>query len=279
MKNRKYSVAALGVALFIAGGGVAIAAADPQPVVYLDTNLTACPKGQKLSYFFYYRDIPQERGSTWCGAAAADVAYANATDPVTWRIPYVLESCQAGVAWYYSHAFYDGNRYYSPAYRGINLVCVPDTCAVPPLTPISDAVALQHEDGQYAAAPDMEHVSDGVKSGAACIVQKAAGYGARARPTSGFRPPAYQAHLREVWDKWQLLKVDDTEGCRDTKNQVQAEWLRHGLVRQPVVNSNHSAGNAVDVAGVPNSSADLIAGQCGMFRPEPTNDKVHFQVR
>jgi RHS repeat-associated protein len=118
-----------------------------QTITYADTSLTSCPDGQDLLYFYYYQDIPEERGSSWCGAAAADIAYANVVDPNTWRRPYLLESCTAGVNWYYSHQFQDGSRYYSPAYRGINMVCTVQP--QPPMPPLGCAAG----DGGFASCP------------------------------------------------------------------------------------------------------------------------------
>lgn len=247
--------------------------------VYPDTSLTACPSGEKLRYFFYYQDIPDLRGSSWCGAAEASNEWANRNDPVRWRVPYRLESCQAGVSWYYSHAYPDGTRYYSPAFRGITMVCEPDTCPVAPLGPILDSAAMDHEAGRYATGPDMINVNERVRSGTACIIHAAAALGASAEPTSGFRPPAYQTHLRELWDKWHQLRSNSDESCRETKQQVAAEWVKHQLIRRPVSSSAHSTGNAVDIRGVPPEAADAIAAQCGMFRPEPVTDRVHFQPR
>jgi hypothetical protein len=94
-----------------------------EPCRYLDTSLTACPDGQNLGYFWYWLDTPEFRADSWCGAAQKDIDWANANDPVTWRIPYLLETCIAGVSWTYSHAFPDGTRYYSPPNREINLDC------------------------------------------------------------------------------------------------------------------------------------------------------------
>lgn len=153
----------------------------------------------------------------------------------------------------------------------------PPPCPVAPLRPITDQLANEHENGRYVRNPDMDNVTAQVKVGAACIVQKAAGLQATARITSGFRPPAYQAHLREVWDKWKQLANNSSESCRVIKAEVQAHWVKHLLVRQPVNSSNHSLGNAVDIAGVP--QADTIAASCNMFRPEPVGDPVHFQPR
>jgi len=105
---------------------LAASAAEPPLILYRNTSLTACPTGQKLEYFYHYTDIPELRATSWCGAAQADIAWANIVDPNTWRRPYLLESCTPGVAWYYSHAFQDGTRYYSPAARDINMVCRQD---------------------------------------------------------------------------------------------------------------------------------------------------------
>ena len=155
----------------------------------------------------------------------------------------------------------------------------PPTCPVAALQSITDPVAREHEEGRYVRNPDMDNVTVQVRAGAACVVQTTAGFQATARITSGFRPPAYQAHLREVWDKWKQLVNNSTESCRAIKMEVQAHWVKHGLVRQPVRNSNHSSGGAVDIAGVPAAQADLIAAECNMFRPEPVEDPVHFQPR
>ena len=222
-----------------------------QTKLYPDTSLTACPAGETLRYFFYYQDIPDFRGSTWCGAADASNDWANRTDPLRWRVPYLLESCNPGVGWYYLHALENGSRWYSAPVRRIHLLCEVSSCPVPPLSPVTDPVALEHEIGKYGTEPDVENLNERVRNGLACIVQRANALGANARASSGFRPPAYQAHLRELWDKWQLLKNNNEERCRLTKQQMQAEWIRHELVRRPVLSSNHSTGNAVDIKRVP----------------------------
>ncbi|QRN96949.1 hypothetical protein JRI60_49650 [Archangium violaceum] len=89
--------------------------------------MTECPSGQRLVYFSNtwsgLGDIPEMRASSWCGAVEQGMAWSNVHDPITWRIPYLVEHCTPGVSWSYSHAFPDGSRYYSPSYRGIDLVC------------------------------------------------------------------------------------------------------------------------------------------------------------
>jgi D-alanyl-D-alanine dipeptidase len=146
------------------------------------------------------------------------------------------------------------------------------------LNQITDPVALMHESGQYAGRPDLDNVNANVRAGASCIVQRAAALKANAVVTSGFRPPAYQSHLREVWDKWQLLKNNSSPECATIKAEVRTHWVQHAIVRQPGTTSNHSSGNAVDIAGVPSSDADSIAEGCNMRRPL-SDDPVHYEPR
>ncbi|MDZ4143596.1 MAG: DUF6531 domain-containing protein, partial [Burkholderiales bacterium] len=112
---------------------VTLAATAPTTTVYYDTSLTACPAGSTLDHFWHYQDTLDFRGSSWCGAAQADINWANANDTVTWRIPYRLEQCVAGSFWTYSHAYRDGSRYFSPPFRQINMTCT--TTPVPPPPP------------------------------------------------------------------------------------------------------------------------------------------------
>lgn len=83
----------------------------------------SCPSGQEVAYYFAYQDIPALRASSYCGAADAEIALANATDSVVWRIPYAVESCSPAVGYTYSHAFRTGPRYLSPLVSTIHLVC------------------------------------------------------------------------------------------------------------------------------------------------------------
>ena len=95
------------------------------------------------------------------------------------------------------------NTGYQPDSTGTS--CVPvSTCTVTtPLTPLDPAVQ-PYEDGLI----DMVNVTQGTRDGAACIARVARAYRPRiiAGLVSGYRPPAYQTHIREVYDKWQLLK-------------------------------------------------------------------------
>lgn len=117
------------------------AAREPLIVVYPDTSRLNCPGDQALQYFYHADDIPARRAGSWCGAARADVDWANANDPLIQHLPYILESCEPGVAWYYSHqstsdTSSEPTRYYAPASRNISMVClkpfVTDGCAAGP---------------------------------------------------------------------------------------------------------------------------------------------------
>lgn len=110
-------------ALFFLVTGNAIAV-TPQVVTYTDTSLLACPIDESLRYFWTGSSDVEYRAQSWCGAAQKDIDQANIVDPNTWRRPYILESCSAGVNWFYSHRLSDTERYYSPANRDINMVCV-----------------------------------------------------------------------------------------------------------------------------------------------------------
>lgn len=153
-------------------------------------------------------------------------------------------------------------------------------CPVAPLTQITDPVAIQHENGQYSGGhPDLDHVTQATRDGTSCVVQHALAQapGTNAHPTSGFRPPAYQRHIREVWDKWQQLQNNNSSACASVKEAVRVEWIKHGpFAHQPGATSNHSSGKAVDIGGVPQGNADAIASQCNMRRPVP-NDRVHYE--
>src|SRR5476651_2218703 len=45
---------------------------------------------------------------------------------------------------------------------------------------------------------------------------------------SAYRPPAYQAHLHDVWVKWMKeLRNNRTAGCQALREEVGAEFRRH----------------------------------------------------
>ncbi|MBI3479073.1 MAG: D-alanyl-D-alanine carboxypeptidase family protein [Nitrosomonadales bacterium] len=149
-----------------------------------------------------------------------------------------------------------------------------NACPVDPLTPIDPAVQ-PYENG----FKDMINVTQATRDGAACIARAARAHRPRiiARLVSGYRPPAYQTHIREVYDKWQLLMNNNDAACADIKRQVKAEFKYHSkFSHQPGKTSPHSSGRAVDIGLSDYKDADTIAAGCAMFRTVP-NDRSHFE--
>jgi hypothetical protein len=166
----------------------------------------------------------------------------------------------------------DGQRYDANAKQ-----CVADKCPVSPITPITDPDFEQYENGRYSHAPDLEHLTSGTAAGAQCIVREARNAGSRARTTSGYRPPIYQTHILEVYDKWQLLEHNEDPVCAEVKASVLIEWNKHGpFAHQPGTTSRHSTGRAVDISLSNYGVADSIAARCQMIRNVP-DDRPHFE--
>ncbi|WP_374249821.1 LamG-like jellyroll fold domain-containing protein [Thermomonas sp.] len=93
----------------------------PGTVTYTATGgVQQCPVGEDLQYFYYYADVPERRAPTWCGAVDADIAVANATDPIESRKPYRVEECVAGYYWVYSHS---NGGYVSGQVTSVSMVC------------------------------------------------------------------------------------------------------------------------------------------------------------
>lgn len=151
--------------------------------------------------------------------------------------------------------------------------CIP-TCTESGLTPLDPAVQ-PYEDG----LKDMDNVTEATRVGAACIARVASARRPRiiARLVSGYRPPAYQTHIREVYDKWQTLKDNNEPACADIKQKVKDEFDHHSkFAHQPGNTSPHSTGHAVDISLSNYSEADAIAAECNMSRAVP-NDRPHFE--
>lgn len=138
---------------------------------------------------------------------------------------------------------------------GSQVTCTPNPsmpysgAACDPLTPITDPAALSMESGSSLIWTNTDPRL------LACVTAKGGS------PTSAYRPPSYQAHLREVHTKWcqQGLRNDSTS-CPAVYAAVQAEMSSHGLScsRPVAVNSNHSSGIAVDISGAPQNNSNCL---------------------
>ncbi|HUJ12555.1 MAG TPA: D-alanyl-D-alanine carboxypeptidase family protein [Thermoanaerobaculia bacterium] len=151
------------------------------------------------------------------------------------------------------------------------------TCKVAPLTPITDPQAQSFENGNTL---DTDDLNASMKTALDCLEQQAQTNGGSLTVTSAYRPPAYQQHLLEVWQKWDALKNSRDPGCAALRTQVQQEFQRHQLLstQRPAVNSRHTRGEAFDANwSLPaNVDIDTLADDCNLIRPVVATDPVHF---
>lgn len=153
------------------------------------------------------------------------------------------------------------------------------TCGVPPLSPVAtDSVTQLLDNGGI----DTADLTPATQTALSCFESRISGAGGGFNLTSAYRTPAYQSHLREVWDKWQLLKNNTQQECQTVKSQVQQEFNVHRLgastVRPASPSGTHTQGIAFDgrVSGV---NVDTTAAGCQLYRPFPNTDSVHFQLQ
>ena len=149
------------------------------------------------------------------------------------------------------------------------------TCQVAPLTPLTDPVVIAFENGDQINT-DAENFN--LNTELNCLSNAVEDAGGTGFLTSAFRPAAYQTHLREVYTKQMLLKNRREPECETLKAEVQTETDRHGIIRRPARRSNHSSGDAFDFAitDLTSNEIDSIASDCGLTRPDPVGDRVHF---
>lgn len=151
------------------------------------------------------------------------------------------------------------------------------TCAVPPLAPLTDPEALRFEAGNTI---DTQHLQSSMQTALGCVQTAAAAEGGTVTVSSAYRAPSYQAHLREVWDKWRLLKDKRDPECDELKHIVQSEFAKHGLLpsqRPASPNGPHTQGAAIDMrSSLPTSGFLALTAGCGLTRPLPSTDPVHF---
>jgi hypothetical protein len=153
-------------------------------------------------------------------------------------------------------------------------------CPVSPLTPL-DAAAMPYESGNPV---DRARLTPEMQAALACFESAVAEIGGTVTVTSAYRPPSYQDHLREVWEKWDSLKGRREPACQALRQEVEAEFKHHRLQesQRPAQASQHSVGRAFDanVGNLPvDQTADSLAAGCGLVRTVPVTDPVHFELR
>ena len=149
------------------------------------------------------------------------------------------------------------------------------------MTPITDPDAVRFENGNTI---DTDHLIEAMRIALACFRREVESLHGNFTLQSAYRPPAYQAHLREVWDKWRQIRGINSLACRARRQHIEREFQRHGLLeaQRPALNSPHTRGEAIDVTISnlpPNEDIDSVAARCNLHRPVPLNDPVHFTLR
>lgn len=171
-----------------------------------------------------------------------------------------------------------------------------EACTVAPLVAVTDPTAVAFETGQGLAV-DLSGLTPRTAKALTKFEEKVTALGGSFQLTSAFRPASYQQHLRDVWYKWMdELKNNEEPACASLKAEVQQEFIRHGLLetQHPVAASDHTKGTGFDAkVTVPVTAAavkakgkskrkrgltlDSLARMCGLRRPNPSGDRVHFR--
>ncbi len=152
------------------------------------------------------------------------------------------------------------------------------TCQVSPLTQLTDPTTINFENGNTL---DSDDLVPNMQDALSCLQTAVSNAGGSLSPQSYYRPTQYQQHLREVWDKWQLLRDRREPECEDLRTQVEQEFTttHHLLLTQRPGGPNgpHTLGLAIDVrSSLPLQQFLNLASQCQLYRPLPTTDPVHF---
>ena len=163
-------------------------------------------------------------------------------------------------------------------------------CRVAPLPEIEDPEALTFENNAESVPAVVEGLMTDTAQALDIFRDMVTSAGGTFELKSAYRPPAYQAHLHDVWVKWMKeLRNNRTPGCQALREEVGAEFRRHQLLprQQPVPASDHALGLAFDAAvAMPRAarlnrkrvSVDKLANLAGIRRPNSRRDPVHFTL-
>ncbi len=126
---------------------------------------------------------------------------------------------------------------------------------------------------------DIGNLTQATQDALACLWSAVSGAGGTLNVISGYRSQSYQDHLREVWDKYQIVKDWPSGQCSEVRDNVDDEWRSHRLGYQPAKVSPHTAGNAFDASWTmlpQDVSIDTLAASCNLSRPLKSADPYHF---
>ncbi len=163
-------------------------------------------------------------------------------------------------------------------------------CKVAPLSEIGDPQALAFEKNAETDPTDVDDLMPHTAQALDNFKDMVTSAGGTFELKSAYRPPAYQAHLHEVWVKWvKELHNNKSKACRALREDVGAEFKLHQLLvkQQPVPSSDHVLGLAFDAAvAMPRGArlngkrvtVDKLAALAGIKRPTIRKDPVHFKL-
>jgi hypothetical protein len=175
-------------------------------------------------------------------------------------------------------------------FRAVRHIPMLAGCKVAPVPEIEDPEALTFENNAESVPADIEGLMPDTAQALDIFREMVTSSGGTFELKSAYRPPAYQAHLHDVWVKWMKeLRKNRTAGCQALREEVGAEFRRHQLLarQQPVPASDHALGLAFDAAVVMPRAArlnrkhvtvDKLATLAGIRRPNSRRDPVHFTL-
>ena len=160
------------------------------------------------------------------------------------------------------------------------------TCRIAPLPPITDPEALAFE---RSMSPTTSGLVPAMTRALVRFEELVRSVGGTFVLKSAYRPPAYQAHLQQVWYKWMELRNNGEPGCQPLREQVRAEFDGHRLMesQKPVDSSDHTRGMAFDATvEMPRAprlrrtpvTLDRLALLAGIMRPDILHDPVHYKL-
>jgi hypothetical protein len=150
---------------------------------------------------------------------------------------------------------------------------------------LGQAISSKHTLQRVACSSRYHKFSITTATAMSCLQNAVRGAGGNTSKflSSAWRPSAYQAHLGEVYNKWQKLKGKSIAGCEALKSEVKQEIDKHRIVAKPASpTGKHTTGDAFDVnldtLGIPASKVDELAKGCNLYRRIPKTDRVHFEL-
>ena len=154
-------------------------------------------------------------------------------------------------------------------------------CPIRPLPPFPlfpDTDLQSFEDNPDRS--DTTRLSDRMRTALSCLQTAISDAGGTSSVGSGYRPPAYNQHLIDVWEKWvNELKEETNPACQALRRDVQNHFRRHRLLESqpPVPGSRHTTGEAFDLSSnLPPANLDTLAQGCQVYRNDSARDRVHF---